>query len=98
MSLRMIFKTKQRMCLGTFWRLRWSLATSSLYAAVRILPEAFSIIGNAISYYTKKLPSVRRLAFPKKALIGLFLSVFYCTASVSVSDSDSVSVSISPSP
>ena len=32
---------EQRMCLGTFWRLRWSLATSSLYAAVRILPEAF---------------------------------------------------------
>ena len=42
------------MCLGTFWRLRRSLATSSLYAAVRILPEAFRIIGNAISYYTKK--------------------------------------------
>ena len=41
------------MCLGTFWRLRRSLATSSLYAAVRILPEAFCIIGNAISYYTK---------------------------------------------
>ena len=31
-----------------------TLATSSLYAAVRILPEAFCIIGNAISYYTKK--------------------------------------------
>ena len=29
------------MCLGTFWRLRRSLAPSSLYAAVRILPEAF---------------------------------------------------------
>ena len=45
---------EQRMCLGTFYRLRWSLATSSVYAAVRILPEAFCIIGNAISYYTKK--------------------------------------------
>ena len=49
---------EQRMCLGTFWRLRRSLATSSLYAAVRILPEAFCIIGNAISYYTKKDQSV----------------------------------------
>ena len=33
-----------------------TLATSSLYAAVRILPEAFHIIGNAISYYMKKDP------------------------------------------
>ena len=33
---------------------RRPLATSSLYAAVRILPEAFYIIGNAISYYIKK--------------------------------------------
>ena len=41
------------MCLGTFQRLRRSLATSSVYAAVRILPEAFYIIGNAISYYIK---------------------------------------------
>ena len=42
------------MCLGTFQRLRRSLAISSVYAAVRILPEAFYIIGNAISYYIKK--------------------------------------------
>ena len=33
---------------------RRPLATSSLYATVRILPEAFYIIGNAISYYIKK--------------------------------------------
>ena len=36
---------------------RRPLATSSLYAAVRILPEAFYIIGNAISYYIKKYRS-----------------------------------------
>ena len=32
---------KQRMCLGTFSRLRRSLAISTLYAAVRILAERF---------------------------------------------------------
>ena len=35
------FRAKYRMCPSTFWRLRWSLAVPSLYAAVRILPEAF---------------------------------------------------------
>ncbi|MEQ2659998.1 hypothetical protein, partial [Roseburia amylophila] len=33
--------TEQRMCLDTFLRLRRSLATSTLYAAVRILAEHF---------------------------------------------------------
>ena len=41
------------MCLGTFWRLRRSLAPSSLYAAVRILPEAFYYKGNCISFVIK---------------------------------------------
>ena len=36
---------EQRMCLGTFSRLRRSLATSTLYAAVRILAERFYFIG-----------------------------------------------------
>ena len=31
--------TEQRMCLDTFLRLRRSLATSTLYAAVRILAD-----------------------------------------------------------
>ena len=35
---------EQRMCLGTFLRLRRSLATPTLYAAVRILSGAFFFI------------------------------------------------------
>ena len=44
-----LFKNKdfpikeQRMCLGTFLRLRRSLATPTLYAAVRILSGAFVV-------------------------------------------------------
>ena len=34
---------EQRMCLDTFLRLRRSLATSTLYAAVRILAGYFKI-------------------------------------------------------
>ena len=38
-----LFNQKQRMCLGTFSRLRRSLATSTLYIAVRILAERFTL-------------------------------------------------------
>ena len=43
------------MCQGTFLRLRRSLATSALYAAVRILAERFLCNRNEVSYYIKKL-------------------------------------------
>ena len=42
------------MCLGTFSRLRRSLATSTLYAAVRILAERFLLYREAISCKVKK--------------------------------------------
>ena len=45
---------EQRMCLGTFSRLRRSLATSTLYAAVRILAERFLLYRKAISCKVKK--------------------------------------------
>ena len=45
---------EQRMCPGTFLRLRRSLATSTLYAAVRIPAERFLCNGNEISHYTRK--------------------------------------------
>ena len=37
---------EQRMCQGTFSRLRRSLATTTLYAAVCILAERFYFTGN----------------------------------------------------
>jgi hypothetical protein len=45
---------EQRMCLGTFSRLRRSLATSTLYAAVRILAELFLLYRKAISCKVKR--------------------------------------------
>ena len=42
------------MCLGTFSRLRRSLATSTLYAAVCILAERFLLYRKAISCKVKK--------------------------------------------
>jgi len=45
---------QQRMCLGTFPRLRRSLATSTLYAAVCILAERFLLYRKAISCKAKK--------------------------------------------
>jgi len=45
---------EQRVCLSRLLRLRRSLAASSFYAEVRILPEAFLIHGNEISYELKK--------------------------------------------
>ena len=42
------------MCLGTFSRLRRSLATSTLSAAVRILAERFLLYRKAISCKVKK--------------------------------------------
>ena len=47
---------EQRMCLGTFSRLRRSLATSTLYIAVCILAERFLLYRNAISCEVKKSP------------------------------------------
>ena len=44
---------EQRMCLDTFSRLRRSLATSTLYAAVRILAERFLLYRKAISCKVK---------------------------------------------
>ena len=51
--------TEQRMCLGTFSRLRRSLATSTLYAAVRILAERFLLYRKAISCKVKKRESIK---------------------------------------
>ncbi len=48
--------TEQRMCLDTFLRLRRSLATATLYAAVRILAEHFLLYRKAISCKVKKGP------------------------------------------
>ena len=48
------FIKKQRMFLGTFSRLRRSLATSTLSAAVRILAERFLLYRKAISCKAKK--------------------------------------------
>ena len=42
------------MCLGTFLRLRRSLATPTLYAAVRILAERFYILGKSTFLIYKK--------------------------------------------
>ena len=47
---------EQRMCLGTFSRLRRSLATSTLYVAVRIPAERFLLYRKAISCKVKKNP------------------------------------------
>ena len=51
--------TEQRMCLGTFLRLRRSLATSTLYAAVRILAERFLLYRKAICCKVKKRESIK---------------------------------------
>ena len=47
------------MCLGTFLRLRRSLATSALYAAVRIPAERFCVIGTKFPI-TQKTTSARK--------------------------------------
>ena len=47
-------RQEQRMCLGTFSRLRRSLATSTLSAAVRILAERFLLYRKTISCKAKK--------------------------------------------
>ena len=49
-----IAQGEQRMCLDTFSRLRRPLATSTVYAAVRILVESFFIYRKAISCKVKK--------------------------------------------
>ena len=49
------------MCFGTFWHLRRSLVTSSLYAAVHILAERFYILGkNTFLIYKKIAPKKGR--------------------------------------
>ena len=52
---------EQRMCLDTFLRLRRSLATSTLYAAVRILAELFLLYRKAISCKVKNTPERRQI-------------------------------------
>ena len=62
---------EQRMCLDTFSRLRRSLATSTLYAAVRILAERFLL-------YRKQFPvkKIRRIiTFYLLSFSGLFISL-----------------------
>ena len=44
------------MCQGTFLRLRRSLATSALYAAVRIPAERFCVIGTKFPITQKQPP------------------------------------------
>ena len=46
--------TEQRMCLDTFLRLRRSLATSTLYAAVSILAEFFYFTGKQFPVKLKR--------------------------------------------
>ena len=48
------------MCLGTFPRLRRSLATSTLYAAVRILASRFLLYRKAISCKVKNGKPAKR--------------------------------------
>ena len=53
----LIYATQeQRMCLGTFSRLRRSLATSTLYAEVCILAERFLLYRNTISCKANNCP------------------------------------------
>ena len=58
------------MCLGTFPRLRRSLATSTLYAAVRILAERFLLYRKAISCKAKK--TVSELSVLSLSYVGYF--------------------------
>ena len=57
--------TEQRMCLDTFLRLRRSLATSTLYAAVRILAEHFLLYRKAI-FCKVKNPRAKYFSSHKK--------------------------------
>ena len=64
------------MCLGTFSRLRRSLATSTLYAAVRILAERFLLYRKAISCKVKKSGRYYpRPDFPASTLFLFFVPV-----------------------
>ena len=79
---------EQRMCLGTFSRLRRSLATSTLYAAVRIFAERFLLYRKAISCKVKKrkrltplplllylLPIRRHILLPSSSLFIFSVSL-----------------------
>ena len=57
------------MCLGTFLRLRRSLATSTLYAAVRILAERFLLYRKAISCKVKIFPGILKNTFSERIFI-----------------------------
>ena len=63
---------EQRMCLGTFSRLRRSLATSTLYAAVCILAERFLLYRKVISCKVKNTLSA--VFYGKE---GTFLTSFF---------------------
>ena len=83
------FTKEQKMCLGTFLRLRRSLATSTLYAAVRILAERFLLYRKAISCKVKKRcqkhvsvfltssPTARTIALFYPYCKGIFKSINY---------------------
>ena len=79
MLLKIEFRSK-RMCQGTFWCLRRSLATSSLYATVRILAERFYILGkSAFLIYNKKpeIPHPSGVISPVSIIHELLTSSFY---------------------
>ena len=62
------------MCLGTFSRLRRSLATSTLYAAVRILAERLLLYRKAISCKVTK-PRLNIISWDIKTGLVLFTQV-----------------------
>ncbi len=78
MLLKIEFRLK-RMCQGTFLCLRWSLATSSLYAAVRILAERFYILGKStfLIYKKPEIPHHSSVISPVSIIYELLTSSFY---------------------
>ena len=62
------FSSEQRMCLGTFLRLRRSLATPTLYAAVRIPAERFCVIGTKFPITQKTPRGLNSLYQPARCL------------------------------
>ena len=68
---------EQRMCLGTFSRLRRSLATSTLYATVCILAERFLLYRKTISCNAKSCLNWQLFLYPVflyQILLIIFMS------------------------
>ena len=65
------------MCLGTFSRLRRSLAISALYAAVRILAERFLLYRKAISCKVKKRCQKHVSVFLTSSSTARTIALFY---------------------